>query len=148
MLWKKVGTWNESGLLERDSWHFFTFTNCLSGRALVCLIANSGHFILAGFLSYHSDFISIIFTFLLSSICFDESSSFGEQSNKKKSDTAHFITAFSVIYFSLIFSMQILSRYNWYTGCILAKAEPYEPIWYSILKWNCSAVSRNLPSIN
>lgn len=78
----------------------------------MCLIANSGHFILAGFLSYHSDFISIIFTFLLSSICFDESSSFGEQSNKKKSDTAHFITAFSVIYFSLIFSMQILSRYN------------------------------------
>jgi len=79
---------------------------------LECLIANSDGFILTGFLNYHPDFISIILSFLKSTICFDESSSFGEQSNKEKSDMAYFITAFSLVYFSLIFSMQILSRHN------------------------------------
>lgn len=46
----------------------------------MCLIANSDGFILAGFLNYHSDFISIMFTFslilylLLMSLAFLESS--------------------------------------------------------------------------
>lgn len=65
----------------------------------MCLIANSDGSILAVFLNDHSDFISIMLTFLQSTVCFDESSSFGEQSNKKKSDIPHFITAFSVIFF-------------------------------------------------
>lgn len=56
----------------------------------MCLIANSDGFMLAGFLKYHIDFIS--------SICFDESSSFGEQSNKKKSDIPHFITGFFLLF--------------------------------------------------
>lgn len=77
----------------------------LSGRALVCLIANSDGFILAVFLNYHSDFISIMLTFLQSTVCFDESSSFGEQSNKKESDIPHFITDFFRDFFSLIFSV-------------------------------------------
>lgn len=74
----------------------------------MCLIANSDGSILAVFLNDHSDFISTMLTFLQSTVCFDESSSFGEQSNKKKSDIPHFITAFSVIFFfsSLIVSMQ------------------------------------------
>lgn len=64
----------------------------------MCLIANSDGSILAVFLNDRSDFISIMLTFLQSTVCF-ESSSFGEQSNKKKSDIPHFITAFSVIFF-------------------------------------------------
>lgn len=76
----------------------------------MCLIANSDGFILAVFLNYHSDFISIMLTFLQSAVCFDESSSFGEQSNKKKSDIPYFITAFSVIFFSLIY-LFYASRY-------------------------------------
>lgn len=72
----------------------------------MCLIANSDGIILAVCLNYHSDFISIMLTFLQCTVCFDESSSFGEQSNTKKSDIPRFITAFSVIFFGLIFSMQ------------------------------------------
>lgn len=64
----------------------------------MCLIANSDGFMLAGFLNYYSDFISIMFSFLNPVFAFDESNSFGEQSNVKKSDIPHAITVFPYVF--------------------------------------------------